>query len=73
MYDKLNELWRQRPFKPFKLQLSSGESFLVRRPENFMVLKSTFYLSFPKQDRFEFRDIADITEIRPARPLKSKK
>lgn len=73
MRDKLMELWRQRPFKPFKLKMADGHTYVVRRPEGFIVLKSMFYLSFPSRDRFILPDIDQITEIQMAPPRKARK
>ena len=72
MHEKLNELWRQRPFKPFQLRLANGESYIVRSPDHFMLLKSIFYLGFPKRDRFIFRDISEIAQIKSVQRKKSK-
>jgi hypothetical protein len=72
MHEKLTELWRQRPFKPFKLQLTGGKTYVVRRPEHFMVLKSSFYLGFPKRDRFILRDFSEIAQIRSVQTKKTK-
>ena len=73
MRDKLMELWQQRPFQPFKLKMADGQTYVVRRPEGFMVLKSMFYLSFPRRERFILPDIDQITEIELALPKKARK
>jgi hypothetical protein len=73
MREKLDELWRQRPFKPFKLRLADGHTYVVRRPDHFMVLKSTFYLSLPDRVRFILRDIGQIAALQPMGSRKAKR
>lgn len=41
---ELRDRLRTEPFEPFELQLSTGESFPVRHPENLVVGKRTCYL-----------------------------
>lgn len=40
----LLELTRAQPFEPFELQLSTGEHFAVRHPENLLVGRTKCYL-----------------------------
>ena len=73
MHEKLNELWRRRPFKPFQLKLTNGESYVVRHPEHFMLLKSSFFLGFPKQERFIFQNVSEIEQIEMMASSQAKK
>ena len=41
---ELRDRLRAQPFEPFELQVSTGESFPVRHPENLVVGKRTCYL-----------------------------
>jgi hypothetical protein len=49
--EQVQELLAERPFVPFKIKLSSGDSLHVRHPENAMLLKSVLYVGYPEEDR----------------------
>lgn len=38
------ELLRAEPFEPFEIQVSTGERFVVRHPENLLVGRTKCYL-----------------------------
>lgn len=40
-----------RPFAPFIVRLSNGESYEVRHPENILILKTRLVIGYPEQDR----------------------
>jgi hypothetical protein len=40
-----HDLLTQRPFKPFRIVMSSGERYEVRHPENAFLTRSTLYVS----------------------------
>ena len=43
--------WMQRkPFEPFMLKLSNGQTHEVRHPENVVVLKTRLIIGYPEQD-----------------------
>jgi hypothetical protein len=43
----IKESLSRRPFEPFRIRLSSGDSYEVRHPENALLVRSGIYLSFP--------------------------
>jgi hypothetical protein len=47
----VRDLLRQRPFKPFRVVMSSGESYEVRHPENLAIGKHFMVLIEPETDR----------------------
>jgi hypothetical protein len=49
--ETMRELIRQRPFRPFEVQLSSGERHKVRHPENVLLTRSHIVVAKPKADR----------------------
>jgi len=49
--DDILNLQRARPFAPFRVVLSSGESYDIRHPE--MILAGNSYLSIGIQERLE--------------------
>jgi hypothetical protein len=44
------DLLRQRPFKPFRLVMSSGESYEVRHPEMAWVTKNDIFVGIDVAD-----------------------
>lgn len=49
--ETIREFVNKRPFDPFVLRLSNGESYEVRHPENVMILKTRLVIGYPKIDR----------------------
>jgi hypothetical protein len=47
MIDNLKELLSRRPFTPFRVILSSGDSFEVRHPEFAWLTKGGLYVGLP--------------------------
>jgi hypothetical protein len=72
MDEKLRELVKQRPFTPFRLRLSNGESQVVRRPEQIMLLKSRFVLFKPRSERFRVCDFVEVTKLQMVQAKKSR-
>jgi hypothetical protein len=73
MYEKVYELVRQQPFKPFQVRLTNGKSITIRNPKNVMMLKSRIVVAFPKADRFDFFDVPEIAAIDLLQPTRRKK
>ena len=49
--ETIREYVNRKPFEPFVLRLSNGESYEVRHPENVMILKTRLVLGYPELDR----------------------
>jgi hypothetical protein len=43
----LFDMLRKRPFVPFRITLSTGQTYLVSHPESAVIDRSTFYLGVP--------------------------
>jgi hypothetical protein len=43
----IKEFLARRPFEPFRVRLSSGDTFEVRHPENALLVKSGVYVASP--------------------------
>lgn len=71
--DDLRQLLRVRPFRPFRLVLSSGNSYLVPDAEWVLVTTFTTAVGVPGEagdgDRLVLLDNSSITEAQPADPL----
>ena len=74
--DDLKQMLRVRPFRPFRIFLSSGNSYLVPDPEWMLVTTFTTAIGVPGQsgdgDRLAILDNSSITEAQPADPLPSR-
>lgn len=44
MYDTLKEFLNQRPFKPFEIRLSNGDSYPVKHPDAAILMKNKVVL-----------------------------
>jgi hypothetical protein len=66
MNEKLRELVQARPFRPFELRLTNGESHLVRRPEHVMLLNKGFVLIRPKTESAMLWGFSEVAELRSA-------
>jgi hypothetical protein len=65
------ELLTQRPFKPFRLVMSSGETYEVRHPEMAMLTRSDILVGLDETDdgvpaRFKICSLLHVTSIEPA-------
>lgn len=68
--DHLRELLRAKPFRPFRVHMASGDSYVVAGPEWMLVTGMTSALGIPGQagdgDRLILLDNMSITHIEPA-------
>jgi hypothetical protein len=51
MIDTLKELLARRPFSPFRVILSSGDSYEVRHPEFAWLVRGGLYVGLPTKPR----------------------
>lgn len=63
--EPLRELWRARPFRPFRIHLAEGRRLAVRHPE-FMTISPTgrTAILYEQGDHFEVIDILMITSLK---------
>lgn len=54
---------RNAPFRPFVVEVSNGETFEVRHPENAILLKSLLIVGYPETDRAVHLDLVHINSI----------
>ncbi len=48
--ETIREFLSKRPFEPFLIRLSNGESHEVRHPENVVLLKTHLIIGYPETD-----------------------
>ncbi len=67
----LRNLVHHRPFQPFRVRMSNGETYEVQHPELVVVGRSWLHLFFEDPeikgvaDRFKFLSLLHIVEIEP--------
>ncbi len=64
------ELLTQRPFKPFRLVMSSGQSYDVRHPEMAMLTRTSLLVGIDEMDdgipgEFKICSLLHVTAIEP--------
>jgi hypothetical protein len=52
--EAINDLKGRDPFMPFRIHLTSGDKYLVKRGENLMELKSEYFYATPGGESFVF-------------------
>jgi len=63
--ETIREWLSRRPFEPFLLMLSGGESYSVKHPENVIVLKTRLILGYPETDSVAHVALLHVTSVRP--------
>lgn len=61
--DTLRDLVLRRPFEPFVINLSSGESHEVRHPECLAISKTRIAVTYHEDDRFAICSMLHITSV----------
>ncbi len=66
-------LLKERPFKPFRLVMSSGQSYEVRHPEMAMLTKSDILVGIDIEDdgvpaEFKICSMLHVTAVEPIEP-----
>jgi len=63
------DLLAERPFKPFRLVMSSGEKYEVRHPEMALLTKSDLLVGLAEEDglptRFKICSLLHVATIEP--------
>ena len=66
MRETLQKLLDSRPFEPFVVQLSSGESYEVRHPEMAALMKTRLFVAMPDSDDFEICSLLHVVGVKSA-------
>lgn len=63
------DLLADRPFKPFRIVMSSGQSYEVRHPEMAMLMKTDILIGLDEEDglpsRFKICSLLHVTSVEP--------
>jgi hypothetical protein len=60
----LRRLLETRPFEPLEVELSSGQVWTIKHPENVMVLKNTLVVADPEADTVQWISLIHIVAVR---------
>ena len=63
MKETIVNLLRQRPFQPFVIQMSNGESFEVNHPELALLTKSSVIIAQPDSDAFDICSFLHVSNV----------
>jgi len=72
--DAIKKLLQTRPFRPFRLVMSSGESYEIRHPEMVVPQKSHLFVALPdkqsgaESDEFAFCSYLHIAQMQTLQP-----
>ena len=66
MYETLYEFLHRRPFRPFEIHLSNGNSFVVKHPDFADLLKTKIVIALPDVGQIAVCFLLHIAEVRMA-------
>lgn len=61
--EAIRELLQRRPFIPFVIRLSSGETYDVRHPECIAIAKTRIVVTDPEEDRVAVCSLMHVTSV----------
>ena len=61
--DAIREFILRRPFEPFVIRMSSGETHEVHHPECIAMGKTRVYVSYPDEERLVYCALLHITSV----------
>ena len=59
----MRELLQKRPFEPFEIRLSNGETYAIRHPEVALLLKTKIVIGDPETDRMTICALLHINSV----------
>ncbi|MBI5864826.1 MAG: hypothetical protein HZB38_10015 [Planctomycetes bacterium] len=65
--DELRELLTRDPFEPFRLRLTSGDTYEIRDPQSVAVMKSRMFVAMPGGDHWLFVPFLHVAAIESIR------
>jgi hypothetical protein len=70
----LKKLLDVRPFEPREVELSSGQVFTIKHPENVLVTKNTLVVTEPENDIVQWTSLIHVVAVRRiGKPARGKK
>jgi hypothetical protein len=62
--EALRKLLAVRPFEPLDVELSSGQIFTIKHPENVIVMKNTLVVTEPETDMVQWASLIHVVAVR---------
>lgn len=62
--EALRKMLEVRPFEALEVELSSGQVFTIKHPENVMVLKNTLVVADPETDTVQWTSLVHVVAVR---------
>ena len=62
-YETLKQLLERRPFEPFEIRLSNGETYQIRHPEMALLLKSRIIIGDAENDAMTICALIHINSV----------
>ncbi|MCK6456097.1 MAG: hypothetical protein L6Q92_06155 [Phycisphaerae bacterium] len=59
----IRELLHREVFEPFRIVTTSGESCVVRNPDNVALLERRLFIAAPKSDRWAFVEYLHVNTV----------
>jgi hypothetical protein len=59
----IREKLEREPFEPFRLRVTSGDSYVIRNPGLVVVMRSELFIAEPNSDRHVFLPLLHIAAI----------
>lgn len=77
-YQEVYDALKRQPFQPFRLQLTNGQSHVVKHPDFAWLIRSTVFIGVPSgedevPDRAIQCDMLHVVAIEPVNGAKGKK
>ena len=61
--DSLRKLLNVRPFEPVEVELSSGQVFAIKNPENVIVLNNTLVVADPETSSVQWTSLIHLVAV----------
>ncbi len=76
-FNELQDVLRKQPFEPFRIRLTTGDSYVVRHPEFAALLRSSVVIGISSEkdgvpDRFVQCDLLHVVSLEPVNGTKPK-
>jgi hypothetical protein len=62
--EAIRKLLKVHPFEPVEAELSSGQVFTIKHPENAIVLNNTLVVAGPETDEVQWTSLVHVVAVR---------
>ncbi len=61
--DNIREKLDREPFEPFRVRITSGDSYIIHQPDLVVVMRSELFIAEPKSDRHVFIPLRQVAAV----------